>query len=353
MNHIRFVGFLATNVGLSAQAFAQDEFEPRNVFSNKPDLRPKLQQKEESENHYKTLGVGWDASKEVIRKNYKQLALFYHPDKQAHRSAEASAQFSKISAAYAILSDPLRRLVYDLVLGIRDKTDSEVRIFLNTLKKRAFCESVRIYDIVFMMYKIIRMSKMKMEQALEDVENMSCTVPLKRETEEKKKGLVIINATYGLVQDATEPLTILNSDVHDETSIDVTIPMQCMVEDSTLIIPPGESKSWLTGFYDPCIGEPKQLRVRYLFWGRLHEVVINDEDELKIPIKGHLLGDEVQFRAQVSLTKNTYIRKNEIQKGKKYQHSVSPFHFYVECCTIYSYHQVTDERVFAGDDQVM
>ena len=139
---------------------------------------------------------------------------------------------------------------------------------------------------------------MKMEQALEDVANMACTVPLKREEEEKKKGLVIVNATYGLLQDATAPLTTLNSST-DDSSIDVTIPMQCMVEDSTLIIPSGESKAWLTGFYDPCIGEPKQLRVRYLFWGRLHEVVINDEDQLKIPIKGHLLGDEVTFRSQV------------------------------------------------------
>ena len=148
-------------------------------------------------------------------------------------------------------------------------------------------------------FQIIKMSKMKMEQAMEDVANMTCTVPLKREEEERKKGLVIVNATYGIVEDATQPLTTLNTDADDGTSIDVTTPMQCMVEDSTLIIPAGESKSWLTGFYDPCIGEPKQLRVRYLFWGRLHEVVINDEDLLKIPVKGHLLGDEVQFRAQV------------------------------------------------------
>jgi DnaJ family protein C protein 11 len=158
------------------------------------------------------------------------------------------------------------------------------------------------------------MSKMKMEQALEDVANMACTVPLKREEEERKKGLVIVNATYGLVGDAavvttttTTPngntsatSTLLNSsDDDDGTSIDVTIPMQCMVEGSALVIPGGESKVWLSGFYDPCIGEPKQLRVRYLFWGRLHEVVINDEDQLKIPVKGHLLGDEVQFRAEV------------------------------------------------------
>ena len=124
MNHLRLLGFFASQVGLRAETFeeAHPVFPPQ-----KPDLRPKFQDTEEQQNHYKTLGVGWDAPQDVIRKNYKQLALFYHPDKQIHASADASAQFSKISAAYAILSDPLRRLVYDLVLGIRDKTDSEVR----------------------------------------------------------------------------------------------------------------------------------------------------------------------------------------------------------------------------------
>ena len=93
---------------------------------------------------------------------------------------------------------------------------------------------------------------------MDDVANMECTVPLKREAEEKKKGLVIVNGAYGQLQDNTGPLTTLNGDA----TIDVTIPLQCMVEDSTLIIPAGESKSWLAGFYDPCIGDPKQLRVR-------------------------------------------------------------------------------------------
>jgi len=75
--------------------------------------------------------------------------------------------------------------------------------------------------------------------------------------------------------------------------MDATIPLQCMVDESCLVIKGGESKAWLSGFYDPCLGEKKQLCVRYMFWGRLHEVVINDDEQLKIPQRAHLLGTEV------------------------------------------------------------
>ena len=124
MSSFLFIRFFSTNVGLSAEGLREPG--PFHAQQDPPDLRPKLKHMEEQQNYYKTLGVGWDAPPDVIRKNYKQLALFYHPDKQDAANEEASAQFSKISEAYAILSDPLRRLVYDLVLGIRDKTDKEV-----------------------------------------------------------------------------------------------------------------------------------------------------------------------------------------------------------------------------------
>jgi DnaJ family protein C protein 11 len=69
--------------------------------------------------------------------------------------------------------------------------------------------------------------------------------------------------------------------------IDVTIPLQYFVEDSELHLHAG-SKSSLLGFYDPCPGEDKTLRVVYRFKNRLHEVEIDDEDELAAPKKSHL-----------------------------------------------------------------
>ena len=41
----------------------------------------------------------------------------------------------------------------------------------------------------------------------------------------------------------------------------------------------------LSGFYDPCIGEAKSLKVRYEFRETMHEVVIRDDEILRIPLQ--------------------------------------------------------------------
>ena len=67
--------------------------------------------------------------------------------------------------------------------------------------------------------------------------------------------------------------------------IDVTVPVQALVSDSKLVIPGGRAKYNLIGFWDPCIAEPKKLRVRYLFRDVLHEVTVDDMAALRIPVK--------------------------------------------------------------------
>lgn len=39
----------------------------------------------------------------------------------------------------------------------------------------------------------------------------------------------------------------------------------------------------LPGFYDPCVGEDKQLWVQYRFHNNVHEVTVKDSETLRIP----------------------------------------------------------------------
>ncbi|EFA83820.1 DNAJ heat shock N-terminal domain-containing protein [Heterostelium album PN500] len=110
-----------------------------------------------------------------------------------------------------------------------------------------------------------------------DVQLMKPTVDKKIANEKSKNGLIIQEAVYG----------VLNGSTPDQ-QIDVTIALQYIVEDSKLELYPNK-KSDMLGFYDPCIGEHKQLRVSYFFQGKLHQVTVNDEDLLRMPLKSHLV----------------------------------------------------------------
>ncbi|HVM86106.1 MAG TPA: DnaJ C-terminal domain-containing protein [Candidatus Binatia bacterium] len=61
---------------------------------------------------YKLLGVGRDASAEEIRKAYRKLAKQLHPDLNPG-NAKAEERFKAVSAANALLSDPVTRGKFD------------------------------------------------------------------------------------------------------------------------------------------------------------------------------------------------------------------------------------------------
>ncbi|XP_067005010.1 dnaJ homolog subfamily C member 11 isoform X3 [Anabrus simplex] len=138
-----------------------------------------------------------------------------------------------------------------------------------------------------------RMAEKKRE-AQAAVNLMRATFARVRSDEEAKKGLVIVKALYGrllTVASLSNPPASSEGEGEDAPAqqdevIDVTIPLQCLVKDSKLVLHES-SKSQLPGFYDPCMGEEKSLMVQYLYHNQLHEVTVGDTEPLRIPKQTH------------------------------------------------------------------
>ena len=61
--------------------------------------------------YYEVLGVSKSDSTDSVKSQYRKLALKFHPDR--NKSPEAAEHFKEISEAYAVLSDPEKKKLYD------------------------------------------------------------------------------------------------------------------------------------------------------------------------------------------------------------------------------------------------
>jgi molecular chaperone DnaJ len=62
--------------------------------------------------YYEVLGVERNATEEDIKKNYRKLAMQYHPDRNSG-DKEAEEQFKEAAESYEVLSDREKRDIYD------------------------------------------------------------------------------------------------------------------------------------------------------------------------------------------------------------------------------------------------
>ena len=62
--------------------------------------------------YYECLGVERSATEEEIKKNYRKLAMQYHPDRNPG-DKEAEEKFKEAAEAYEVLSDREKREIYD------------------------------------------------------------------------------------------------------------------------------------------------------------------------------------------------------------------------------------------------
>jgi curved DNA-binding protein CbpA len=83
---------------------------------------------------YDMLGAREDATDEELKRAYRRAAMKAHPDRNVGDEASAHARFQEIKEAYAILSDPVQRRVYDEVYAeemrqhLRRRAEEEARL---------------------------------------------------------------------------------------------------------------------------------------------------------------------------------------------------------------------------------
>lgn len=67
--------------------------------------------------YYEVLGVAKGASDDEIKKSYRKLAMKFHPDRVAHMNGSekkvAEEKFKELQEAYAVLSDPQKKQMYE------------------------------------------------------------------------------------------------------------------------------------------------------------------------------------------------------------------------------------------------
>lgn len=101
---------------------AQQDFNQAHNLDPSLNARPRIKQAEKQakmakrKDYYKILEVDKSAGDDEIKKQYKKLALKWHPDKNGgdeETRTTAEAKFKEINEAYSVLSDPQKKQRYD------------------------------------------------------------------------------------------------------------------------------------------------------------------------------------------------------------------------------------------------
>jgi DnaJ-class molecular chaperone len=70
--------------------------------------------KDKDKDYYKILGVDEKSTEDEIKKAYRRMSMLHHPDKNGNTD-ESKQMFQELNNAYATLSEPNKRRVYDMM----------------------------------------------------------------------------------------------------------------------------------------------------------------------------------------------------------------------------------------------
>lgn len=237
-----------------------------------------------------------DASLDVtVKAGTFGLVLQYGAEHQISEHSTVSAQMNIGAPIGTVLTLKLTRAshTYSLPIMLSDELNLAATFYGTVVPLACYAA---IQALIVRPYQTREKERMAMEEeemmaneiekkkkeAASLISMMTETAQRKIAQEERKKGLIIVEAWYGNF--VTQKRSILKTKV-----CDVTVPLQTMVENSKLQLPPGITKSGIPGFYDPCPASERKLRVTYRFHGVLHRVTVDDQEPLRIPLRSHVV----------------------------------------------------------------
>ncbi|KAF4450130.1 hypothetical protein FALBO_16540 [Fusarium albosuccineum] len=93
--------------------------------------------------YYADLDLPPSADAAEIRKQYRKLALKYHPDRNPGREQEVNTQFQVIQSAHEVLSDPNQKAKYDASRARNKYPAASVSATSTTQQRRSTTDSIR------------------------------------------------------------------------------------------------------------------------------------------------------------------------------------------------------------------
>lgn len=134
-------------------------------------------------------------------------------------------------------------------------------------------------------YNLLRMRddfvSERQREASEAISLMTDTARRITQAERDRDGLVILEASYFPLDE--------NGDIIKDLEVDVSCPLQALVQNGQLFVPGGRPKSALRGFYDPLPDCKKRLAVRYDFRSCAHYAEFQDLATIVLPLESHLV----------------------------------------------------------------
>lgn len=89
---------------------------------------------------------------------------------------------------------------------------------------------------------------------------------------------------------STSLLKIIRAELKSfDVVLEVTAQLQYQVHDNQLRVPKGVNWCGMIGIYDIAPGETKQLNIEYLFKDQKHRALFNEETEVALPQRTHLI----------------------------------------------------------------